>query len=401
MEWDEMEIDEDLAAAAFGSSAAAPAHEAGCGGRRHLLHVVLDTNVMLRIGRARARAGAPAQREPLTEQTMMHAVAEHGAARIVIPWTVLCELEGLKSSASVARDAQSANKVLLDLFEGRRDLIVGQTPAEARKAAVEFSELLSSSPPPGARSNDNRILQCALQLLERAEAVLLVSDDVNMLAKAAIVRLETANAETFVSKLLRRPGTAARPALDKVPAEGGGERRAAAGAATTRGGVDATIDIASTALSEVIKAKFAHDFGSGWESVVGVAKQPARWTRADVLYLARKHWVGILEEALSGRARDSIDICFELDRDHRRRDPSSSEKQIHVDAATGASRQLLDEIVGLLRGGALPFSSEASAAISGAASDLAALLRPEGGPPGGAAAAGPEQGDEDCAMEVD
>ena len=76
MEWDEMEIDEDLAAAAFGSSAAAPAHEAGCGGRRHLLHVVLDTNVMLRIGRARARAGAPAQREPLTEQTMMHAVAE-------------------------------------------------------------------------------------------------------------------------------------------------------------------------------------------------------------------------------------------------------------------------------------------------------------------------------------
>ena len=415
MDWD-MEIDAHVAAAAFGASSAQK-NTSVLGGRRCDLNLVFDTNVMLLIGRAFGGTNACATSASMQQeshsmmngQALMQAIEAHGAARIVVPWTVLCELEGLKSNPDVARDAQNANKALLDLFAGYRDLIIGQTPAEARKAAVDFSELLhpSSSSSPDARGNDNRILQAALQQrdLMKGANVLLVSNDVNLRAKAAVVGIDCADADTFTSKVLlggmmngavhrHTRGDAALPVFEDPPS-----------LKTTKSGIgiDDCIDLASTALSEAIKAKFMQDFGNCWESIVGIDKAFSRWTRTDVLYLAKKHWVGILEESLSSRARDSVDALSELER-ARRQDTSASNrdpKQIHIDAAIGASQQLLDELVNLLQQRALPFSSEATGVITAAASAFAAHLKSDGA--SGGANLPHSSTDElgDCEMDVD
>jgi hypothetical protein len=112
------------------------------------------------------------------------AAALAGAAVAVVPWTAVCELDGLKRSpsADVAKLARDANAALSHAFAAAHPFFRGESAAEWRAAAAEAD----ASAPGGAGSGDDRILASALRLRRKGSRVLLVTNDTNLRLKALV-----------------------------------------------------------------------------------------------------------------------------------------------------------------------------------------------------------------------
>jgi len=118
---------------------------------------------------------------------------------VVIPWIVLCELDGLKSSVTdIAFSARVAINRLNDAIRRGDPFIRGQSLREFRQAASEHS----FGPADGKlrATNDDRVLQCCMHLHVGPEGddepgrlpvpeslrVLLLSNDTNLCSKALV-----------------------------------------------------------------------------------------------------------------------------------------------------------------------------------------------------------------------
>jgi hypothetical protein len=111
--------------------------------------------------------------------------ALRGHAFAVVPWTAVCELDGLKSSADggVAKQARDAIKALVAAMgDGPDGFFRGETVAEWRAALADAN----AGAPGGRGSGDDCILATALRLRAAGSRVLLVTNDANLRLKALV-----------------------------------------------------------------------------------------------------------------------------------------------------------------------------------------------------------------------
>ena len=281
--------------------------------------LVVDTNVLLgdSLERFKALVGA---REDLV---------------ICIPWTVLCELDGLKknpnsksnsNSKSTARDHRERNqraahlamKYLEHAFLTQKQRFLGQSLAEFKRATEDFGVK-------GMRhSNDDLILMCTLQKQRMLEAVagergggagggdqvFLVTNDRNLLVKGKASGVHSLGLSDDFEKQLRSSFvmTAGSSLLSsclsrikQAEAEAGEKPGAAAAAArkalvprddlNLRELLDETLNLIHTCLSRFIEEGFKECFGEKeWMSMVAVSPP---WSMKDVFKLIKQHWFAL------------------------------------------------------------------------------------------------------------
>ena len=275
--------------------------------------LVVDTNVWL---------GCLRQVEAL--RAMVHASVVN--ALVVVPWVVLCELDGLKApgggSEEVRGLAREAGRYLHELFKSKDRFAQGQSLVRHQEAAKRF----------GPGSNDDRILHCALQLqLEEGCKVMLLTNDTNLGSKALVSDVPT---ERCTAALLDAGEARALQGRVEEAYRGWSGRGAgpgpspAAGDAAARPGprVEVSMDAEeaaqrmAAAFGALLEAttpyvvdRFFECFGEDWEEF---CSRPPPWTLEQVFALFRKHWPGVFMDAGLGRGvREHIE---DLARVHRR-----------------------------------------------------------------------------------
>ena len=276
--------------------------------------LVVDTNVWL--GQLRVVESLRA---------MVHAGVVN--ALVVVPWVVMCELDGLKApgggSEEVRGLAREAGRYLHELFKSKDRFAQGQSLVRHQEAAKRF----------GPGSNDDRILHCALQLqLEEGCKVMLLTNDTNLGSKALVSDVPT---ERCTAALL--DAGEARALQGRVEEayrgwSGGGagpgpSPAAAAGAAARPGarvevsmGAEEAAQRMAAAFGALLEAttpyvvdRFFECFGEDWEEF---CSRPPPWSLEQVFALFRKHWPGVFMDAGLGRGvREHIE---DLARVHRR-----------------------------------------------------------------------------------
>eukprot|EP00873_Tetraselmis_striata_P029821 jgi/Tetstr1/450085/TSEL_037131.t1 len=233
-----------------------------------VVYLVVDTNVLLT---------DYACLEWVRRRTAVAESARASFAAVIIPWIVLCELDGLKNgkedgatqsggswtsgTAIAARDAISElNKAIAQ----RDGYLKGQSVKDFRAAAEEHKMSAGSHT---RATNDDRVLQCCMHLLARLEAqggpvkrVLLLSNDRNLRNKAIVNEIEACS-----SYSLRTDG-AATYLSPPEPGQPG----------TTSG---------RPAVDALLEAEFNHL----WEDVVAV---PPPWNEQQAADMLHKHWNG-------------------------------------------------------------------------------------------------------------
>lgn len=98
-----------------------------------------------------------------------------GRACIYIPYMVLCELDMLKTrEGNISKAAQRGIKTINSYFETKDSYFVGQSIIEDSREVIPIE------------SGDDRILNCAFQLKEVSDKILLLSNDINLRNKAFV-----------------------------------------------------------------------------------------------------------------------------------------------------------------------------------------------------------------------
>ena len=250
-----------------------------------------------------------------------HAAVETAAGlrgvRVLVPWAVLRELDGLKAgSGRAAFGAREAARFLDEAFAtGRVD---GQNMVRARAAAVEHGDG-SLDPCP-----DDRVLQCALQQRDGGGAVLLLTCDAVLRAKAAAHGLRAEppppSPEGLAALVCEIWESAPMPSDTRPAASGGasgpcgepsGSLRAASaprvGPALAPCGdwqsvVQEGLNAVTTAGGAFCQERFIECFGDeDWGEIV-YCRPP--WGAPEVLRLLCKHWIAVFMEVLPRRGRD-------------------------------------------------------------------------------------------------
>lgn len=109
-----------------------------------------------------------------------------GKACIFIPYIVLCELDLLKTrEGNISKAARRGIKTINDYFASKDRWVVGQSIIE------DGRELISIN------SGDDRILNCAFQLKEVTNKIVILSNDINLRNKAFVNGFEVYSVDTL------------------------------------------------------------------------------------------------------------------------------------------------------------------------------------------------------------
>ena len=280
------EIDKDVSCTVTGnvlSSAPIPEQQ-----EKRQLYIVVDTNVFL------SNIEAVELAKDSTFKTYDRPI-------IVIPWTVIRELDYIKDNgktkpASLCAKARRAINYINKQFSSKHPRIIGQT----RKDVLKNKEKFSIDCP------DDEILQTCLQIQELEKSVVLLSYDINLCNKAMIhdivtlgrndplEKVDYLNATTCTDALSRslHEKDRANLSLDSISSPSQ-ERRIS----------DAIYEEAKSVLRDfltVIVSKEMHSlYGESWEKRV-IIRPP--WTVITVLQCAIKHWIAAISESFMRKA---------------------------------------------------------------------------------------------------
>jgi hypothetical protein len=360
--------------------------------------LVIDTNVLLSRFALLRRA----------------ATALRGAAVALVPWTAVCELDGLKNSQApgVARLARDANAALAAAMAAADPFFRGESAADSRTAAAEAD----ATAPSGRASGDDRILASALRLRHGGAAVLLVTNDTNLRLKALVNGLPAFTADALPTTpqalaaaaaappppppppallrapsaeaappplpphlpppaLLRAPSAEAAPALSlpavvSLPAEPPQPAAALPRAAPSpspealAAAPGAALACVARGAAPVLEALLRAELEALFADVVSEATP---FSGRDALRVLKRHWNACFRHALPARAAAAGAALHEACCAAARRDASASASSTARAAATAAAELL----------GALPQPEDAvaAAALAAARADAAALLR--------------------------
>ena len=238
-------------------------------------------------------------------------------ARVLVPWAVLRELDGLKAgSGRAAFGAREAIRFLDEAFAtGRVD---GQTMVRARAAAVDHGDGSPDACP------DDRVLQCALQERDGGAAVLLLTCDAGLRAKAAAHGLRAEppppGPEVLAALVCDIRASDLRPGEVRSSAGGGANGPVGEPPGSLRAEPEPRVvpalplcgdwqGVAQEALGAVATAggafcqeRFDECFGDEeWGDIVCCR---APWGAPEVLRILCKHWIAVFMEVLPRRGRD-------------------------------------------------------------------------------------------------
>ncbi|XP_026669491.1 transcriptional protein SWT1-like [Ceratina calcarata] len=220
---------------------------------------------------------------------------------IVIPWTVIRELDYIKDDnsktkpATLCASARKAIKYINTLFSSNQSRIMSQTPEDVARNKRKF---YTSCP-------DDEILQTCLQLRDLGKFVVLLSYDINLCNKAMIYNISTLGKNDQLVKIGRIASTSGN-----VPASNSKSADKNQFTINSKSIVDFELSLADDIYEDiksiirdfltVIVSKEMHSlYGECWEKYV-LIKPP--WTTITVLQCAIKHWIAIVSESFTKKA---------------------------------------------------------------------------------------------------
>ncbi|EZA48629.1 hypothetical protein DMN91_012249 [Ooceraea biroi] len=229
------------------------------------LHVVVDTNVFL---------------TNLDVIEQVRNTDRKPRPFIVIPWTVICELDLLKDrhreelKAKVRRAITFIHKHLAS----KHPRFIGQTHEEAVKNKKDFS----------LKSPDDEILQCCLQMRDLQKPVILLSYDINLCNKAMIHNIDTLEHGGSLEKTV--DSTVLTEELD-----------------LTDDVFEDTKAVMKNFLSTIVTKQMSEIYGATEWKMYVIIKPP--WTVVTALKCAIKHWIAAVSDSFR---RQSESILKEL-----------------------------------------------------------------------------------------
>ncbi|XP_076248874.1 swt1 RNA endoribonuclease isoform X2 [Calliopsis andreniformis] len=266
------------------------------------LYIVVDTNVFL----------SNIEAVELAKEAVFKT---YDRPFIVIPWTVIRELDYIKDnhsktkSATLCAKARRAVNYINKLFSSKHSRVIGQT----REDVIKNKEKFSIDCP------DDEILQTCLQIRDLEKSVVLLSYDVNLCNKAMIYDIATLGRNDPMEKVdylnavnYVQSSPCSLHAQDKEKLNLysisilSQERRIS----------DEIYDDAKSVIKDfltVIVSEEMHDlYGESWEKRA-IIRPP--WTTVSVLQCAIKHWIAVVSESFLRKAESVLKELLQIFRD--------------------------------------------------------------------------------------
>ncbi|XP_011863191.1 PREDICTED: transcriptional protein SWT1-like [Vollenhovia emeryi] len=242
------------------------------------LYIVVDTNVFL-------------SNLEVIERARDTTFKNYPRPFIVIPWTVICELDYFKDNKSkheLSAKARQAISFIHDQFSSKHPRVIGQTREQATKNKEDFS----------LNCPDDEILQCCLQIQQLKKSVVLLSYDKNLCTKTMIYNILALGRHDPLEKIENFESE------NKIinPLNGDSVENSVFHE-ELRLTDDVFEDIKlimKNFLSAIIVKQMSQIFGEAEWKIYVIIKPP--WTTVTALKCAIKHWIAAINESFERRA---------------------------------------------------------------------------------------------------
>lgn len=231
---------------------------------------------------------------------------------LVIPWTVIRELDYIKDDKSRVRSknlsakARRAIHFLNEHFSAKHPRLVGQTPEDVANNKERFA----------IECPDDEILQTCLQIRDAGRTVALLSYDKNLCNKAMIYDVIALGRDDPLEKIdyLSSSNNMNSSFHDNYyqKMEGRESEIISIFQEELHFSHELFEDIQSTVkecLSVIVSKEMKNLYGDTWEKYT-ILRPP--WTIVDVLKCAVKHWIAAVSEAFDRRAEPILKELLEI-----------------------------------------------------------------------------------------
>ncbi|XP_012060914.1 PREDICTED: transcriptional protein SWT1 [Atta cephalotes] len=239
------------------------------------LYIVIDTNVFL-------------SNLEIVEEAKDAVFKNYPRPIIVIPWTVICELDYFKGNGTnneLSIKARKAISFIHKQFSSKHPRVIGQTREQAAKNKEDFS----------LNCPDDEILQCCLQISQLQKSAVLLSYDKNLCTKAMIYNILALGRHDPLEKIDDLDMDAVVNRLNDDPDE---RSIFMEESHLTDDIFENTKLIMRNFLSTIIAKQMSEIYGEAWHVYV-IIKPP--WTTVTALKCAIKHWIAAINESFQRR----------------------------------------------------------------------------------------------------
>lgn len=246
---------------------------------KRILYIVVDTNVFL--------SNLKTVTELLEDSGK---TKSHYRPFVVVPWTVLQELDYIKDNKSrtksvqLQKSAKSAVDMLFKYFSSKHPRLKGQTAVDAAANRKKFQ----------VESPDDEILQSCLQIRELGCTVVLLSNDKNLCNKAIIHDISTYGRHESIQEMLSSNKYEAEPRQPKESVKSVGNQAEKVDSKEVEISDDIFCEakaIMKNFLSIIVSKEMENLYGDNWKKYTIV--QPP-WSVTDVLKCTSKHWIAAI-----------------------------------------------------------------------------------------------------------
>ncbi|XP_058790584.1 transcriptional protein SWT1-like isoform X2 [Phymastichus coffea] len=259
--------------------------------KTNALYIIIDTNVFL-------------SNLPFVEEVRDSQSEKFGRPFIVIPWTVLQELDYIKDNKDNSRshalklNARKAVDFLNKHFSAKHPRFLGQTPTDVEKNKQLFS----------VECPDDEILQTCLQVKDSTRTAVLLSYDKNLCTKAMIHDIITLGRDEPLEKIFFLKAAETKDFLSNslhthIEEKAEDVTIAQKEIMETDDIIEEAKAIIKSVLSEVVSKEMETLFGNRWEMHV-IIRPP--WSVATVLKCALKHWMGAVSFSFKTRKIETM-----------------------------------------------------------------------------------------------
>ncbi|XP_011053812.1 PREDICTED: transcriptional protein SWT1 [Acromyrmex echinatior] len=245
------------------------------------LYIVIDTNVFL-------------SNLEIVEEAKDAVFKNYPRPFIVIPWTVICELDYFKDNGAnneLSIKARKAISFIHKQFSSKHPRVIGQTREQAAKNQEDFS----------LNCPDDEILQCCLQISQLQKSVVLLSYDKNLCTKAMIYNILALGRHDPLEKIDDLDTDAAVNRLSDDPDE---RSIFVEESHLTDDIFEDTKLIMKNFLSTIITKQMSEIYGEAEWHVYVIIKPP--WTTITALKCAIKHWIAAISESFQRRDAECL-----------------------------------------------------------------------------------------------
>ncbi|XP_076286282.1 swt1 RNA endoribonuclease [Lasioglossum baleicum] len=264
------------------------------------LYIVVDTNVFL----------SNINAIDLAKETVFKTFDQ---PFIVIPWTVIRELDYIKNnngktkSAILSAKARKAINYINQLFSSKHPYVVGQTREDASRNKEKF---FIDCP-------DDEILQTCLQIRELEKSVVLMSYDINLCNKAMIYDIATLGRNDPLEKIDYLNATNCTNSLSSSLNERNKDGLSLDPILNEERHIPNEIfnDVKMTMkefLTVIVSSEMHVLYGDSWERHV-IIRPP--WTVVTALQCAIKHWIAAVSESFLRKAEVVLKELLQIFRD--------------------------------------------------------------------------------------